>query len=105
MSDAAADCTAVAYMNMAYVPSGFLQKRPTGSHDCRPFKGPLPGHRTDAQFTLFNFDVAQFLQSIEIHQDSWARQTKIHHGDQALTASERPGGIPVFCHQLERFRQ
>ena len=104
MSQAAADGTAVAYLNMA---DESRRPRAAAANPRRPLADrlelSLPGGRADVQRAIVLLSNNQSADAIEIDQMRRPEQAKIHQRHQALAAGQWPGLIAEPRHEIERF--
>jgi len=66
----------------------------------------MPYHRPDPQATVAaNIQPAEFGELVQIHDDRWLGQTKVHHWDETLTAGQQFGGCSMMTHNVQGFCQ
>src|SRR5512132_60364 len=89
MNQAPTHSSPIADLHVADVAGRFSQKWPALSDDCRSLKNALPRHRSDSEFPIFNFQVIQLVQAVEVNQLRWTRQAHVHHRNQTLSSGQR----------------
>ena len=99
MGEAAAHGATVADLHVADVPSCLMQQWPARGYCGGPFEGALARHGANAQLVIFDPEIIQFTQAIEIHQVRGPGQAEIHQWHQALPTGERPGRVFVQSEQ------
>ena len=101
MNQAPTDSSAIPDLHMADVARRFSQKWPALSDDCRPFENALPRHRSDAEFPIFNFQVIELVQAIEVNQLRRTRQAHVHHRNQTLSSGQRFSRVAELREQFQ----
>src|SRR6185295_2955395 len=103
MSQASADCSLVAHLDISNLSRAFRQQRANLAQAIRSLELIVSGHRADANLSALFANVGEVLDPAEIDEDLRRRQSKLHRGYQAVPTGKDLGVIGMLSEKSNSF--